>query len=33
MHLTWEEVVRRAENRERGFGTFRKLLRDRRFDK
>ena len=33
LHLTWEEVVERAEQREPGFRTFRKLLRDGRFNK
>ena len=33
MHLTWEEIVERTRKRERGFGTFRKLLLDKRFDK
>jgi hypothetical protein len=33
MHLSWEEIVRRAVRRERGFGTFKKLLLDQRFDK
>jgi hypothetical protein len=33
MHLTWEEVVARAQKRDRGFGTFKKLLLDQRFDK
>jgi hypothetical protein len=32
-HLTWEEVERRARNREPGFRTFRKLLTNKRFDK
>ena len=33
MHLTWEEVDEKAHNREPGFGTFRKLLTDGRFNK
>jgi hypothetical protein len=33
MHLTWEEVEERARRREPGFGTFRKLLTDGRFNK
>ena len=33
MHLNWEEIERRADARERGFKTFRKLLKDGRFDK
>ncbi len=31
--LTWEEIVKRARKRERGFRVFRKLLIDQRFDK
>ncbi len=33
LHLTWEEVEERATRRERGFGTFRELLTNKRFDK
>lgn len=33
LDLTWQEVVRRAKRRARGFGTFKKLLLDGRFDK
>jgi hypothetical protein len=33
LHLTWEEVMERARRREPGFVTFRKLLRERRFNK
>jgi hypothetical protein len=33
MHLTWEEIDARARRRERGFRTFRKLLKEARFDK
>ena len=33
LHLTWEEVDKRAQQRKPGFVTFRKLLRDGRFDK
>jgi hypothetical protein len=33
MHLTWEEIEEKAQNREAGFRTFRKLLTDGRFDK
>jgi hypothetical protein len=33
LHLTWEEVVERAERREIGFKTFRKLLREKRYNK
>lgn len=31
--MMWEEVVARAARDEPGFGTIRKLLSDRRFDK
>jgi hypothetical protein len=31
--LTWEDIVRRAKARRRGYRTIRKLLIDRRFDK
>ncbi|HVS36401.1 MAG TPA: hypothetical protein VMS17_12615 [Gemmataceae bacterium] len=33
LHLTWEEIERRARRRDIGFGTFRKLLSDGRFNK
>jgi hypothetical protein len=33
LHLTWEEVEERAARRERGFRTFKKLLKQKRFDK
>jgi hypothetical protein len=33
MHLTWEEIDKRSRRREPGFQTFRKLLREKRFDK
>jgi len=33
LHLTWEEVERRARRRDVGFHTFRKLLLDDRFNK
>jgi hypothetical protein len=33
LDLTWEEVEERAQRREPGFQTFRKLLTDRRFNK
>jgi hypothetical protein len=33
LHLTWEEVEERADRREPGFRTFKKLLKQRRFDK
>jgi hypothetical protein len=33
LHLTWEEIEERAQRRETGFDTFRKLLTDGRFDK
>ena len=33
MILTWEEVVTRAQKRNPGFSTFKKLLLDKRFDK
>jgi hypothetical protein len=33
LHLTWEEIVERAQRRERGFRTFRKLLRERTYNK
>ncbi|HEV3257475.1 MAG TPA: hypothetical protein VG013_11380 [Gemmataceae bacterium] len=33
MPLTWEEIEEKAQAREPGFKTFRKLLTDGRFDK
>ena len=33
LHLTWEEVLERARNREIGFQTFRKLLTDGSYNK
>lgn len=33
MHLTWEEIERKYHQGERGFKTFHKLLKERRFDK
>ncbi len=33
LHLTWEEVNKKARRREPGFQTFRKLLTDGRFNK
>jgi hypothetical protein len=33
LHLTWEEVEERAKRCEPGFQTFKKLLKDKRFDK
>ena len=33
MHLTWEEVQRKAQQNEPGFRTFQKLLKRKRFDK
>jgi hypothetical protein len=33
LHLTWEEIVKRHQRRERGFKTFHKLLKETRFDK
>ena len=33
MHLTWEEIVKKAQQREPGFDTFKKLLERRRFNK
>jgi hypothetical protein len=32
MDLTWEDIVRRAKRREKGFQTIKKLLGDKRFD-
>jgi hypothetical protein len=31
--LTWEEITRRAKNRETGFKTFKKLLSSGEYDK
>lgn len=33
MQMTWEEVVTKAQQRQPGFSTFKKLLLDKRFDK
>jgi len=33
MHLTWEEITRRARRRELGFKTFKKLLSDPEYQK
>jgi len=33
LHLTWEEVEERAQDRDPGFHTFHKLLKERRFNK
>ena len=33
MNLTWEEVIAKAQARDPGFQTFRKLLNERRFNK
>ncbi len=33
LHLTWEEVVQRAKNRERGFKRIKKLLGNKEYDK
>jgi hypothetical protein len=33
MELTWEEVDKKAQDREIGFDTFRKLLTNKRFNK
>jgi hypothetical protein len=33
LSLTWEEIEERADRREPGFQTFRKLLKEKRFDK
>lgn len=33
MQMTWEEVEERHRRRERGFNTFHKLLKEKRFDK
>ena len=33
MEMTWEELEERADRREPGFRTFKKLLKQKRFDK
>ncbi len=33
LYLTWEEIEERASRREPGYKTFKKLLKEKRFDK
>jgi hypothetical protein len=33
LHLTWEDIEAKHRDREQGFKTFHKLLKEKRFDK